>query len=151
MPGLVLAVSLGGESTSIEILERLPLHNLDLTELEVRGSVLSLSGVAVLDPCTLLLAKLAALYERPQGEANHDVAHCAILRDVIPPFLDDAAVRFRSGGTSYDPAEDVWRLQRVLERNNHPLPGNEAANQAFLEKLTRWSHDWLVETGRIAP
>lgn len=151
VPGYVLAVSLAGETTSIEILERLPLHNLEMTELDVTGSVLTISGVAVLDPCTLLLAKLAAFHERPQGETNHDAAHCAILRDVIPAFLKDAADRHRTGETDYDPAEDAWRLRRVLERNQHPLPGDETANRLFIQHLNNWTHDWLVETRRISP
>jgi len=148
VPGYVLAVLLDGESTSIEIMERLPLHNLDLTELEVTGSAIALSGVTVLDPCTLLLAKLAAFHERPQDVANNDAAHCAILVDVIPLFLDDALTKLQAGQTDYDPAADSWRLLRVLERGQHPLPGDASVNAAFVHQLRSVTLRWLAQTGR---
>jgi hypothetical protein len=151
VPGHVLALLIDGESTSVEIMERLPLHNLDLTELTVTGSALSVSGVVVLDPCTLLLTKLAAFHERPQGDLNNDAAHCSILVDVIPAFLKDAVSRLRAGQTDYDPATDCWRLLRVLERANHPLPGDAHVCAAFIKWLHVFTIDWLIQTGQLAP
>lgn len=149
-PGYFLAVLINGESTAIEIMERLPLHNLDLTELVVTGSVLQLRGVAVLDPFTLLLAKLAAFHERPQGEANNDAAHIAILTDVIPPFFEDTLKRFQAGTTQYDPAEDAWRLLKVLERGRHPLPCQTEHGQTFHPRLKETLTIWLVTSGRAS-
>ncbi len=148
VPGYFMAVLLAGDATGIEIMERLPLHNLDLTELEVSGSAIRLARVTVLDPCTLLLAKLAAFYERPQGEANHDAAHIAILIDVIPAFLHDTIARFQSGSTEYDPAGDAWRLLKVLERGRHPLPGEAAKTAGFTTQLRELVMSWLSQTGR---
>jgi hypothetical protein len=148
VPGYFMAVLLAGDVTGIEIMERLPLHNLDLTELEVSGSAIRLAGVTVLDPCTLLLAKLAAFYERPQDEANHDAAHIAILLDVIPAFLRDTIARLQAGSTEYDPAGDAWRILKVLERGRHPLPGDEAKTADFTAQLREPVMSWLYQTGR---
>lgn len=150
VPGYVLAVMLDGESTSIEIMERLPLHNLDLPENHVTGSFVTIDGIVILDPCTLLLAKLAAFHERPQGDVNNDAAHCAILIDVIPVFLADVAERRKEKLTDYDPGPDAWRLLRVLERGKHPLPVEMETAAQFQKQLREFTMACLMQTGRLA-
>lgn len=144
VPGYFIGVRMEtGENAGIEILETLPLHNLNLTELRVKGSALHLKGVTVLDPFTLLLAKLAAYHERPQAEANHDAAHIDILMDVISVFLPEAIERCRAGTSEYDPAEDAWRLLKVLELGKHPLPSSSVRSTVFLAGLKKSLLEWL--------
>jgi len=86
------------------------------------GSWIKVDGIVVLDPCTLLVSKLAALHGRPQGESNNDAPLCQILVEVVPVFLAEIAERREMGQTEYDPVADAWRLWLVRARERFSLP-----------------------------
>lgn len=160
VPGYYIGVQLQGETTNVEIMEYLPLAYLEIEEAQVTGSFVTIDGIVVLDPCTLLLAKLAAYHERPiraaalnlppREDTNNDAAHCAILIQVIPAFLNEVSEKHAKRLTEYDPSADTWRLLRVLERGKYPLPGNTEDNTAFVELLRTFTLSWLEKTGKLA-
>jgi hypothetical protein len=107
--------------TSIEVMERLP--GLDAgIDLAPAGTPLSPSeDLVLLDPCSLFICKLHAANTRPEGEANNDITHLAILARVIPRFLEKLRASPVAG---YDAREDARRLLRWIEdceAGRHPF------------------------------
>ena len=132
--GRVFAVSLRwrGQQTSIEVLERLPGLDTGIVDGPLGTPLVTLSGLSLLDPCSLFICKLHAANTRPTGEAGNDVKHLAILACVIPRFLE----KLRSSAVAdYDGKEDVARLLQqieVCEAGRHsfqvPLGGDEISS-----------------------
>ncbi len=121
--GRVFAVSLlwRGETTSIEVLERLPGLDSGIDDFPLGTAIATRGGLTLLDPCSLFICKLHAANTRPGGEAGNDVKHLAILACVIPRFLE----KLRSTPVAeYDGKEDASRLLRQIEAceaGQHPF------------------------------
>ena len=145
-----IMLQLKGGPTSIEVLEGLPVEEMEFAD-DAIGSWVTIDGVVVLDPCTLLVAKLAALHGRPQGEENNDAQHCEILVDVIPRFLAEVESLRSERRIEYDPVADTWRLLLVLERGRFPLPNAAAAAEDFAKWLGQFTISNLIKEGKLAP
>jgi hypothetical protein len=143
-------LQLNGGPTSIEVLEGLPVEEMEFAD-DAIGSWVTIDGIVVLDPCTLLVAKLAALHGRPQGEENNDAQHCEILVDAIPSFLGEVESLRSERRIDYDPVADAWRLLLVLERGMFPLPITASAAGDFGKWLRQFTVSNLVREGKLAP
>ncbi len=145
-----ITLEVNGCVTSIEVLEALPVEEMGFAD-ETIGSWVTVDGIVVLDPCTLLIAKLAALHGRPQGEENNDAQHCEILAEVIPLFLRDIESLRSERRVEYEPLADTWRLLLVLEREKFPLPLGAEAAAEFEQWLRQFTVSTLVREGKLAP
>ena len=148
VPSHFVGFELGGEGSNVEILESLPLDAMAFTDEEI-GTWITIDGISILDPFTLLLAKLAALHERPQGESHNDAQHCQILVEAIPAFLRELATLRENRGVEYDALADAWRLWLVLERGHFPLPVASAASRQFAGELHHFVVSNLIAHGRL--
>jgi hypothetical protein len=131
--GRVFATSLfwKGQQTSIEVLERLPGLDTGIDDQPLGTPLLTRGDLTLLDPCSLFICKLHAANTRPEGEANNDIKHLAILARVIPRFLEKLRA---TPVAEYDAKEDVSRLLRQIEDSGAgrhpfrvPLPVDEIA------------------------
>ncbi len=145
-----IMLQINGAATNIEILEALPVEEMEFAD-ETIGSWVTVDGVVVLDPCTLLVAKLAALHGRPQGEENNDAQHCEILAEVIPLFLLEIESMRSERRVDYEPLADAWRLLLVLERGKFPLPLAASGGGDFENWLRQFTVSSLIREGKLAP
>lgn len=121
--GRVFAVSLfwRGQSTSIEVLERLPGLDTGIENSPSGTPLVTRGGLSLLDPCSLFICKLHAANTRPAGQAGNDVKHLSILACVIPRFLKKLRT---TPVAEYDGNEDAGRLLQQLEiceAGQHPF------------------------------
>ena len=107
--------------TSVEVLERLPGLDTGIDDPPVGSSLSPVSGLTLLDPCSLFICKLHAANTRPSGAASNDEKHLAILACVIPRFLEKLQSMPVEG---YDAMEDARRLLSQIEAcedGRHPF------------------------------
>lgn len=102
-------------AATVEILERLPLLDSGIND-PPNGTVVTLKGVHVLDPFSLMICKLHAFHTRPHAEQGHDLGHLKILATLLPK----AEILCRT--LSVDLSKDAARLQLVLDEGRFPLP-----------------------------
>jgi len=114
------------------------------------GTWITIDGISILDPCTLLLAKLAALHERPQGESHNDAQHCQILAEAIPAFLKELPILREERGVEYDATADAWRLWTILQGGRYPLPLDQASSDTFAAILHAFTVSSLIRDGKLA-
>lgn len=145
-----IMLKINGAATSIEVLEALPVEEMEFAD-ETIGSWVTVDSVVVLDPCTLLVSKLAALHGRPQGEENNDAQHCEILAEVIPLFLREIESLRSERRVDYEPLADAWRLLLVLERGKFPLPPPASQAEDFANWLRQFTVSSLIRDGKLAP
>jgi hypothetical protein len=136
--------------TSIEILDGLPIEEMEFPD-EIIGSWIDIDGVVALDPCTLLLTKLAALHDPRRTPVNNDAQHCEILIAVIPEFFKELATLREERGIEYGPTADAWRLWTILDRGRFPLPLDHEKAPAFAQWLYRFTVSSLIRDGKLAP
>lgn len=102
-------------AATVEILERLPLLDSGIDD-PPNGTVVTLKGVHVLDPFSLMICKLHAFHTSPHAEQGRDLGRLKILATLLPK----AEMLCRSLGV--DLSKDASRLQAVLDGGRFPLP-----------------------------
>ena len=131
--GRVFAASITWRNfkTSVEVLELLPGLDSGIADAPVGTPLSPSEDLVLLAPCSLFIFKLHAANTRPEGEANNDIKHLAILARVIPRFLGKLRA---TPVAEYDAKQDVTRLFRQIEdceAGRHPfqvpLPADEIA------------------------
>lgn len=115
-------------AANVEILERLPLLDRSLAE-RPNGTVLTLAGIRVLDPFSLMICKLHAFHTRPPEEKGRDLHHLKILAAILPKTVQLCRER------GIDLRADAARLLQVLESGEFPLPVDEASQAQVVRLL----------------
>lgn len=107
-----------GITSTVEALSGMP--TLDKTRpdgrIQTHGTALRFGNIQIIDPCSLMICKLAAIKGRPPGESDNDQKHATILSLVIPLFIQNALERNQKNQDPYHPRIDARRLAGFLTK-----------------------------------